>query len=192
MFSTFQIQSEFSQCIMENVNQDELILKQQEAIQKDIASSTSLVSGVLPLHQLETEFQADEVFRAKILKLQDKYSHLRRVRPDGNCFFRAVGFRLFEQLLGSAEQLARVRARVEPSKEQMVGLGMPEFTVEDFYDNFMESLGQLGGEDKVAAAELDTMFNDEGVSNYLVVFLRWGSLSSSTLQFRLSLPLSGY
>ena len=112
MFSTFQIQSEFSQCIMENVNQDELILKQQEAIQKDIASSTSLVSGVLPLHQLETEFQADEVFRAKILKLQDKYSHLRRVRPDGNCFFRAVGFRLFEQLLGSAEQLARVRARV--------------------------------------------------------------------------------
>ena len=42
----------------------------------------------------------------------------------------------------------------------------------------MESLGQLGGEDKVAAAELDTMFNDEGVSNYLVVFLRWGSLSS--------------
>ena len=158
---------------MRNVNQDELILKQQEAIQKDIASSTSLVSGVLPLHQLETEFQADEVFRAKILKLQDKYSHLRRVRPDGNCFFRAVGFRLFEQLLGSAEQLARVRARVEPSKEQMVGLGMPEFTVEDFYDNFMESLGQLGGEDKVAAAELDTMFNDEGVSNYLVVFLRY-------------------
>ena len=95
-----------------------------------------------------------------------------------------MGFRLFEQLLGSAEQLARVRARVEPSKEQMVGLGMPEFTVEDFYDNFMESLGQLGGEDKVAAAELDTMFNDEGVSNYLVVFLRWGSpfTSTSTLQ----------
>ena len=54
---------------MRNVNQDELILKQQEAIQKDIASSTSLVYDVLPLHQLETEFRADEVFRAKILKL---------------------------------------------------------------------------------------------------------------------------
>ena len=187
MSCTLQIQSEFSQYNMENVNQDELILKQQEAIQKDIASSTSLVSGVLPLNQLETEFQADEVFRAKIRKLQDKYSHLRRVRPDGNCFFRAVGFRLFAQLLGSAEQLARVRARVEPSKEQMVGLGMPEFTVEDFYDNFMESLGQLGGEDKVAAAELDTMFNDEGVSNYLVVFLRCVKFrSTSTLQFLIS------
>ena len=76
---------------------------------------------------------------------------------------------MFEQLLGSMEQLARVR--VKPSKEQMVG--MLEFTVEDFYDNFMESLGQLGGEDKEAAAELDTMFYDEGVGNYLVVFLRY-------------------
>ena len=37
----------------------------------------------------------------------------------------------------------------------------------------MESLGQLGGKDKVAAAELDTMFYDEGVGNYLVVFLRY-------------------
>ena len=90
---------------------------------------------------------------------------------------------MFEQLLGSMEQLARVR--VKPSKEQMVG--MPEFTVEDFYDNFMESLGQLGGEDKEAAAELDTMFKDEGVSNYLVVFLRWGSLSTSTPKFKLTL-----
>ena len=115
-----------------------------------------------------------------------------RISPgstDENCFFCAVGFRLFEQLLGSAEQLAWVR--VKPSKEQMVG--MPEFTVEDFYDNFMESLGQLGGEDKEAAAELDTMFKDEGVSNYMVVLLRYvsHSTSTSTLQFKLSLPFSG-
>ena len=81
---------------MDNVNQDELILKQQEAIQKDIADNTKLVSDILPLQSLEAEFQADEVFKAKILKLSQKYSRMRRVRPDGNCFFRAVGYRLFE------------------------------------------------------------------------------------------------
>ena len=81
---------------MDNVNQDELILKQQEAIQKDIADNTKLVSDILPLQSLEAEFQADEVFQAKILKLGQKYSRMRRVRPDGNCFFRAVGYRLFE------------------------------------------------------------------------------------------------
>ena len=52
-------------------------------------------------------------------------------------------------------------------------LGMPEFTVEDFYDNFMETLDTLGGEEKISASDLDTTFNDEGVSNYLVVFLRY-------------------
>ena len=37
----------------------------------------------------------------------------------------------------------------------------------------MESLGQLGGKDKVAAAELDTMYYDEGIGNYMVVILRY-------------------
>ena len=81
---------------MENVNQDELILKQHEAVQKDIADNTKLVSEILSLQSLEAEFQSDEVFKAKILKLGQKYSRMRRVRPDGNCFFRAVGYRLFE------------------------------------------------------------------------------------------------
>ena len=84
---------------MDNVNQDELILKQQEAIQKDIADNTKLVSDILPLQSLEAEFQSDEVFKSKILKLGQKYSRMRRVRPDGNCFFRAVGYRLFEVLI---------------------------------------------------------------------------------------------
>ena len=84
---------------MENVNQDELILKQHEAVQKDIADNTKLVSEILSLQSLEAEFQSDEVFKAKILKLGQKYSRMRRVRPDGNCFFRAVGYRLFEVLI---------------------------------------------------------------------------------------------
>jgi len=166
--------------MMENVNQDELILKQQEAIQKDIADNTKLVSDILPLQSLEAEFQADEVFKAKILKLGQKYSRMRRVRPDGNCFFRAVGYRLFERLLENEEEWERVKAAISPSKEQMVKLGMPEFTVEDFYDNFMETLGTLGGEEKISGTDLDTTFNDEGVSNYLVVFLRL--LTSKQLQ----------
>ena len=66
-----------------------------------------------------------------------------------------------------------MKAAISPSKEQMVKLGMPEFTVEDFYDNFMETLDTLGGEEKISASDLDTTFNDEGVSNYLVVFLRY-------------------
>jgi len=165
---------------MDNVNQDELIIKQQEAIQKDIAENSCLVSEKLPLQQLEQEFEADPVFKSKITKLGEKYSQFRRIRPDGNCFFRAVGFRLFEKLREDATELTRIQENVKPSKDQMVKLGMPEFTVEDFYDNFMSSLDELNGENKMNEQELDKMFNDEGVSNYLVVFLRL--LTSKQLQ----------
>ena len=65
-----------------------------------------------------------------------------------------------------------MKGAISPSKEQMVKLGMPEFTVEDFYDNFMETFNSVGGEEKASLTELLQTFNDEGRSNYLVVFLR--------------------
>ena len=61
-------------------NQDDLILKQQEEIQKTIAASSDLVSDKLPLKTLEEEFANDEVYRRKIAKLCDKYSEFRRIR----------------------------------------------------------------------------------------------------------------
>jgi len=161
-------------------NRDEEILKQQEKIAKDIASSSALVSGRHPIKQLEVDFASDEVFRAKVVKLGEIYSEFRRTRPDGNCFFRAVGFRLFELMLENLDEFSKVKKAVEGSKDEMVKLGMPEFTVEDFYDNFMDTLERLAGDDKMKLEELEETFNNEGISNYLVVFLRL--LTSKQLQ----------
>jgi len=167
---------------MENLdqNRDELIIKQQEDIQKDIASSTDLVSARYPIKKLEVDFANDEVFKSKVTKLGETYSEFRRTRPDGNCFFRAVGFRVFELMLESLEEFSKVKKAVEGSKDEMVKLGMPEFTVEDFFDNFMDTLERLAGDDKMKLEELEETFNNEGLSNYLVVFLRL--LTSKQLQ----------
>ncbi len=54
----------------------------------------------------------------------------------------------------------------------MVKLGMPEFTVDDFYDYFMETFNYISGEKKTNLADLLKIFNEEGISNYLVVFPR--------------------
>ena len=158
---------------MDTQNQDELIIKQQEEIQKDIAAKSCLVSESLSWTNLEQEFENDPVFKSKVVKLSEKYAKFRRIRPDGNCFFRAVGYRLCEKLLSDETELKRIKDNISPSKDEMVKLGMPEFTVEDFYDNFMDTLNQLGGDEKITDKELASMFNDEGVSNYLVVFLRY-------------------
>lgn len=162
-------------------NVDHLITEQTERIQADIASSTNLISERIPLKQLQIDFANDEIFKSKIVKIGDAYAEFRRTRPDGNCFFRAVGFRLFELLLGNSSEWERVREAIKGSKDQMVALGMPQFTVEDFYDNFMESLDRLQqGPEAISLQELEEMFCEEGQSNYLVVFLRL--LASKQLQ----------
>ena len=195
----------------ENVeNQDHLITAQKEKIEADIASATPLISDRqvllltisdkgnkkhpaprLPIAQLDADFAADPVYRAKVgptltsltsltpllppkvAKIAETYGEFRRTRPDGNCFFRAIGFRLFEALLGDSAAWATVRERLQGSKAEMVGLGMPEFTVEDFFDNFMDNLERVGGEglEGSSLAEVEEMFREEGSSNYMVVFL---------------------
>lgn len=52
----------------------------------------------------------------------------------------------------------------------MVSLGMPAFTVDDFHSNFLERLDNLQDEDV-----LETL-NDQGGSDYIVVFWRWALL----------------
>ena len=56
-----------------------------------------------------------------------------------------------------------------PSLQQMVKLGMPEFTVEDFYDQFLVQLDALKTS---KLSDLNETFNNDGSSNYIVVFLR--------------------
>jgi len=160
-----------------DANQDELILKQHEAIKKDISDRTSLVTDKVDLSELEAELSADDLFRAKVVRLAELYSQFRRTRPDGNCFFRAFGFRLFEKLLNDEDRLSKVRAAIVPSLQQMVKLGMPEFTVEDFYDQFLVQLDALKTS---KLSDLNETFNNDGSSNYIVVFLRL--LTSKQLQ----------
>lgn len=60
---------------------------------------------------------------------------------------------------------------VAPSKDQMIEVGFPSFTTEDFHENFLETLDQLGSE-KYTDESLYETFAEQGTSDYLVVFLR--------------------
>jgi len=152
--------------------QDDLIMKQQESIAAQIAENNKLVTSLEDFSHLIESFSNDPLYSAKLALIANTYSNVRRTRPDGNCFFRSWGFRLFEYLLNDEKRLEEFKLTVKPSKDEMIELGMPAFTVEDFYDNFMDNLDRLSGDDKMSVKELEDLFNDEGTSNYLVVFLR--------------------
>ena len=103
------------------------------------------------LSALESEFSTDEVYLDKIRNLSTKFSDIRRTRPDGNCFFRGFGFALFERLLSNDAEFATFRSAIAGSKEELVSMGYNAYTVEDFYDTFMELVDRLhpSGDDQV-------------------------------------------
>lgn len=58
-----------------------------------------------PLSTLIQEFRFNTSFASKVRRLEQRgYTGWRRIRGDGNCFYRAVGFGLLEQLVVAPER----------------------------------------------------------------------------------------
>jgi ubiquitin thioesterase protein OTUB1 len=99
-----------------------------------ISESIALVGEKEPLMSLEQEYAKDDVYLSKAKALAQKYSYIRRTRPDGNCFFRAFSYAYLEKLIGNKEEYDKFRDLALKSKDSLVALGFPQFTVEDFHD----------------------------------------------------------
>eukprot|EP00522_Entomoneis_paludosa_P000016 CAMPEP_0172477058 /NCGR_PEP_ID=MMETSP1065-20121228/70698_1 /TAXON_ID=265537 /ORGANISM="Amphiprora paludosa, Strain CCMP125" /LENGTH=344 /DNA_ID=CAMNT_0013235297 /DNA_START=82 /DNA_END=1116 /DNA_ORIENTATION=+ len=73
-----------------------------QEIEQNIRENQPLTSEQLPLTALEKQYLQESTasnFRQGVTYLQNHYSHLRMVRGDGNCYYRAFLYSLVEQLL---------------------------------------------------------------------------------------------
>ncbi|KAK6636326.1 hypothetical protein RUM43_009985 [Polyplax serrata] len=152
-------------------NQDVLIMQQQRKIEQEICDSIAIIGELEPVLSLEMEYRPDDVYAKKVRDLSSKYKSIRRTRPDGNCFFRAFAYAYFERLLEDKQEYQRFYDIASKSKETLVNLGFPKFTVEDFHDTFMEVIDNIGKEESTKD-DLHKLFNTQGHSDYVVVFLR--------------------
>ncbi|NXE71247.1 OTUB1 thioesterase, partial [Calcarius ornatus] len=134
---------------------DEAIMAQQDRIQQEIAVQNPLVSERLELAELYKEYAEDDH------DLLQKYSYIRKTRPDGNCFYRAFGFAHLEALLEDGQELQRCDIGVTGVCPQL-----------------MELIERV--ERRVPLPELLAAFNEPATSDYLVVYLRL--LTSGCLQ----------
>lgn len=85
--------------------------------------------------------------------LCEKSFRMRRVRGDGNCFYRALLFGYLDQLLvklsssddkeAAQRELDRLTSVMKGSMEDLVKVGYNEFAIETFFDMFVELLEQL-------------------------------------------------
>ena len=57
--------------------------------------------------------------------------------------YRAMAFGQFQRMLNDEVEAKRFRTCMDDAKEDMVQLGFPVFTMEDFYDNFVDQIDNL-------------------------------------------------
>ncbi|KAG0425548.1 hypothetical protein HPB47_027293, partial [Ixodes persulcatus] len=146
----------------QEVNHDEAILAQEKEIEREIAERIPLIDNKKDLSVLQKEYSLeDDIYQQKVKDLRSRYSHIRKTRPDGNCFFRAFSFAYLESLLSDKQEYVRFKKLAEQSKEALVSLGFQRFTIEDFHDTRTTS----------AWTDLLKVFNDQGYSDYIVVYM---------------------
>ena len=86
----FDFQDEFLHNLISNLS--------NQAIDDEIKRTSKLIGNPEDLTSVQDEFKQDPVYLAKVINLGSKYSKIRRTRPDGNCFFRALAFAYFEKV----------------------------------------------------------------------------------------------
>eukprot|EP01033_Poteriospumella_lacustris_P003140 gene3140-2312_t len=103
---------------------------------------------------------------------------MRRIRGDGNCFYRGLLFGYLNTLLESLKsndpanaeaEYNRIKTKIQGSMEDLVAVGYSEFTIEVFYDELMEVL--TGLKDLTTDSLLD-MFQEGGKADYITWYMR--------------------
>jgi len=152
-------------------NMDVAIIEQVRNIEKQIAAAFPLVNVKEDIEVLRGDYvDADNVYQAKLDDLFARYSHIRRTRGDGNCFYRSYGFRILEACLADLDLLEKISEKAIYTKDKLIELAYSAYTVEDFLETFIEILGVVKKGQNID--DLMQVYNDQGYSDYLVVFLR--------------------
>jgi Peptidase C65 Otubain len=139
---------------------------------------------------LVEEFEKNPVYKEKASTVCREFWSWRKVRPDGNSFFRGFGFSYFECVLKNEAKWKRFRDLVHGTKDQLLSQGFPE-SIDDCYDSvtsidtqhkfivtsfyftlifqFMDVVNRLGGDSKMTIEELVQTFNNQSVKSIFLV-----------------------
>jgi ubiquitin thioesterase protein OTUB1 len=149
------------------------VTNQFNAIKQDIASSQPLLTELMDVAPLVTEFMPESGFARKIPALSAAYPCMRRARGDGNCFYRSFAFGYLERLLLDRDtvEITRMQAVLARLKEELAKQGNDASLVEEFCGFWVKSLDDIE-KNLMSPAALGKQFNEGDFPTYGVFFLR--------------------
>ena len=151
---------------------------------ESIGDDTSPMVGPLesPLVLLpEYEAATSPGFLPGIRYIGKQYTTMRRIRRDGNCFYRAFLFAYLDTLLKdycsenatnksqAEEERLRILNLITGSKDELIAVGYSEMVIESFHDVLVELITDLFTN---TTETLLAHFQEDGQSDYYTWFMR--------------------
>lgn len=173
---------------MEGINADTKLESLSDAQRLELASRLQaesnadqpLISAVEPIEVLEKEYAANAAFSGKIkwLKEEAGFIGLRRVKGDGDCFYRAFAFAFIYKIMMMKDRPMHhfTVKHVESTLQLLKQAGFDEEVVTDFYEPLKNLLNRMYSTDpetkELNEHALVQAMNDPEQSNSIVVYLR--------------------
>ena len=146
-------------------------------IRKEVEQSSPLISEEIKTNVLVEEYKYNEEYLKNIEDISKKYKYIKKVRRDGNCFYRCFIFRLFEYICikNNKTLFKKIKQKIIDIKELTEKIGYDWETIKDSYNlfltNFEKCFNTLSIEMTVRDY-LNQLFSDQQVGNYFIYLIR--------------------
>ncbi|KAI0270606.1 cysteine proteinase [Gloeopeniophorella convolvens] len=153
----------------------------QNMLDDSVASTLPLVAEVAPLGVLRAEYErGSESFVRQIDALAAQgFEGVRRIRGDGNCFYRAICFAYIERLFNARDKflaVATTLSTLEAALPQLEAAGFHSMVIEECFETPRDLIRGVvepaDGHTLLTPAQLLEAFQDYSSSNYAVMFMR--------------------
>ena len=158
---------------------NELSIEYENALRQEIELNSPLISDQLPIIVLLSDYENNFNYSKSIKEITNKYKFIRKVRRDGNCFYRSFIYRLFEHICmkNNKELFEYIKKKITDAKDLIQNNGYDWTFIQDFYNifnnQFNTAFNSLQSKGVSVRDYLDTLFNDKEAGNYLIYFIRF-------------------
>ena len=157
----------------------EMSVEYENALREEIELTTPLISDQLPINSLLDDYKNNMEYSNSVKQITNKYKYIRKVRRDGNCFYRSYIYRLFEYICmkNNTDLYEKVKKKITDAKDLIQRNGYDWTFIEDFYKifytQFYYSFNSLQTKGETVRDYIDALFKDKEAGNYLIYFIRF-------------------
>ena len=162
-----------------NIIGNEMSIEYENALREQIELSTPLISEQLNINILLEDYKNNFEYSNSIKEITNKYKYIRKVRRDGNCFYRSFIYRLFEYICMKNDNALyeKIKKKIMEAKDMIKNNGYDWTFIEDFYKifytQFYYSFNSLQTKGETVRDYIDALFKDKEAGNYLIYFIRF-------------------